>query len=47
VQATDYEGAAGPVTFDEFGDTTNKLLTVYTVEGDAFVPLETGTYEAS
>jgi branched-chain amino acid transport system substrate-binding protein len=46
VQATDYEGAAGPVTFDEFGDTTNKLLTVYTVEGDAFVPLETGTYEA-
>lgn len=45
VQATDYEGAAGPVTFDEFGDTTNKLLTVYTVEGDAFVPLETGTFE--
>ncbi|MBW0091450.1 branched-chain amino acid ABC transporter substrate-binding protein [Pseudonocardia sp. KRD-184] len=45
VQATDYQGAAGPVTFDEFGDTTNKLLTVYTVEGDAFVPLETGTYE--
>lgn len=45
VQATDFQGAAGPVTFDEFGDTTNKLLTVYTVEGDAFVPLETGTYE--
>ena len=45
VQATDYQGAAGPVTFDEFGDTTNKLLTVYIVEGDTFVPLETGTYE--
>lgn len=45
VQATDVDGASGPITFDEFGDTSNKTLTVYTVEGDAFVPLETGTFE--
>jgi branched-chain amino acid transport system substrate-binding protein len=45
IQATNIEGAAGPVSFDEFGDTTNKLLTVYQVEGDAFVPLATDTYD--
>ncbi len=47
VQATDVEAASGPISFDEFGDTTNKLLTVYVVEGEAFVPLETGTFEES
>ena len=46
VQATDYEGASGPVTFDEYGDTSNKTLTVYQVEGDAFVPVQTGEYTA-
>ena len=44
VQATDYDGAGGPVTFDEYGDTSNKTLTVYQVEGDAFVPVQTGEY---
>ena len=43
VQATDLEGASGPVSFDEFGDTTNKVLTVYTVEGDGFAPVEGST----
>jgi branched-chain amino acid transport system substrate-binding protein len=47
VQATDVEGATGPVAFDQYGDTTNKVLTVYTVEGDEFVPVEgsTGSFE--
>ncbi|HZG92104.1 MAG TPA: branched-chain amino acid ABC transporter substrate-binding protein [Pseudonocardia sp.] len=47
VQATELEGASGSVSFDEFGDTTNKVLTVYTVEGDGFVPVEgsTGAFE--
>jgi branched-chain amino acid transport system substrate-binding protein len=47
VQATDMEGASGPLAFDEFGDTTNKVLTVYTVEGDDFAPVEgsTGAFE--
>ena len=43
VQATDLEGASGPVSFDEFGDTTNKVLTVYRVEGDDFAPVEGST----
>jgi branched-chain amino acid transport system substrate-binding protein len=47
VQATDMEGATGPVAFDQYGDTTNKVLTVYTVDGAEFVPVEgsTGSFE--
>jgi branched-chain amino acid transport system substrate-binding protein len=45
VQATRAEGASGPIAFDEFGDTTNKLLTVNEVEGDGFVPRETGVFD--
>jgi branched-chain amino acid transport system substrate-binding protein len=49
VQATNLQGAGGPLSFDEFGDTTNKVLTVYTVKGDNFEPIEgsTGSYESS
>jgi branched-chain amino acid transport system substrate-binding protein len=49
VQATNLEGASGPISFDQYGDTTNKVLTVYTVEGDDFVPVEgsTGSYQSS
>jgi branched-chain amino acid transport system substrate-binding protein len=43
VQATELEGASGPVSFDEYGDTTNKVLTVYTVEGSDFAPVEGST----
>lgn len=46
VQAADYDGASGPVTFDEYGDTSNKTLTVYQVEGDSFVPVQSGEYTA-
>jgi branched-chain amino acid transport system substrate-binding protein len=35
------------VAFDEFGDTTNKVLTVSTVEEGEFVPRETGVFEPS
>jgi branched-chain amino acid transport system substrate-binding protein len=47
VQGTNLEGASGPISFDQYGDTTNKLLTVYTVQGDNFVPVEgsTGSYQ--
>ena len=47
VQATNIEGAGGPISFDEFGDTTNKVLTVYTVKGDNFAPIEgsTGSFQ--
>ena len=35
------------LAFDEFGDTTNKVLTVYTVKGDDFAAIEgsTGSFE--
>jgi branched-chain amino acid transport system substrate-binding protein len=47
VQGTNLEGAGGPISFDEFGDTTNKVLTVYTVQGDNFTPVEgsTGSFQ--
>ncbi|GAA1834252.1 branched-chain amino acid ABC transporter substrate-binding protein [Pseudonocardia ailaonensis] len=47
VQATNLQGATGSVSFDKFGDTTNKVLTVYSVKDGSFQPLETGTYPAS
>jgi branched-chain amino acid transport system substrate-binding protein len=46
VQGTQFEGASGPVSFDEYGDTSNKTLTVYQVEGEAFAPIQTGEYTA-
>ncbi len=38
-------GATGDVEFDEYGDSTNKLLTVYQVTGGKWNPAETGTFE--
>lgn len=38
------QGVTGEVKFDEFGDSTNKLLTVYKVSGGKWAPDETGTY---
>ncbi len=47
VQGANLQGAGGPVSFDQYGDTTNKVLTVYTVQGDNFTPVEgsTGSYQ--
>jgi branched-chain amino acid transport system substrate-binding protein len=47
VQATNLQGAGGQVSFDQYGDTTNKVLTVYTVKGDDFAPIEgsTGSFQ--
>lgn len=39
------EGATGDIKFDEYGDSTNKLLTVYQVSGTEWKAAETGTYE--
>ncbi|MFI9206717.1 branched-chain amino acid ABC transporter substrate-binding protein [Streptomyces sp. NPDC053253] len=44
MQGVSFEGVTGKVSFDEFGDTTNKQLTVYKVEGGAFKPVESGTF---
>jgi len=45
VQQTNFDGATGHVSFDELGDTTNKVLTVYAVQGDEFVPVDTGGFD--
>ena len=38
MQSTKLDGASGPVAFDQYGDTTNKVLTVYQVKGTDFAP---------
>jgi len=47
VQNTKIDGSSGPISFDQYGDTTNKVLTVYTVKGDDFAPIEgsTGSFQ--
>ncbi|MFC3576260.1 branched-chain amino acid ABC transporter substrate-binding protein [Streptomyces yaanensis] len=47
VQKSDFEGISGKVSFDEYGDTTNKQLTVYQVTKGAWKAVKTGTYNAS
>ncbi|MEU2737643.1 branched-chain amino acid ABC transporter substrate-binding protein [Streptomyces sp. NPDC007095] len=44
VQKTKFEGIAGPVSFDEYGDTTNKQLTVYQVVGGKWKAVKSGTF---
>ncbi|WP_392973498.1 branched-chain amino acid ABC transporter substrate-binding protein [Streptomyces sp. LN245] len=44
VQKTKFDGIAGPVSFDEFGDTTNKQLTVYQVVDGKWKAVKSGTF---
>ncbi|MFF9014176.1 branched-chain amino acid ABC transporter substrate-binding protein [Streptomyces sp. NPDC014870] len=44
VQNVAFDGVTGKVSFDEFGDATNKQLTVYKVEGTEWKSVESGTY---
>ncbi|MFI1012246.1 branched-chain amino acid ABC transporter substrate-binding protein [Streptomyces sp. NPDC020965] len=39
-----FEGVTGKVSFDEFGDATNKQLTVYKYEGTAWKAVKSGTF---
>jgi len=45
VGAYNENGANGKIGFDKYGDSTNKLLTVYQVTGPDFAPLKSGTFE--
>ncbi|HEX2040475.1 MAG TPA: branched-chain amino acid ABC transporter substrate-binding protein [Acidimicrobiales bacterium] len=45
IQDTNLKGVTGDVTFDEFGDTTTRLLTVYKVQAGAWKDVETGEFE--
>ncbi|MDQ0580364.1 branched-chain amino acid ABC transporter substrate-binding protein [Streptomyces rishiriensis] len=44
MQNVSFDGVTGKVSFDEFGDATNKQLTVYAVENGAWKPVKSGTY---
>ncbi|MFF1412194.1 branched-chain amino acid ABC transporter substrate-binding protein [Streptomyces sp. NPDC058289] len=44
VQGVSFDGVTGKVSFDEFGDATNKQLTVYKVEGTDWKSVESGTF---
>ncbi|KOV86870.1 branched-chain amino acid ABC transporter substrate-binding protein [Streptomyces sp. NRRL WC-3618] len=44
VQKTQFDGIAGPVAFDEYGDTTNKQLTVYQVVDGKWKAVKSGTF---
>ncbi|MCF6521549.1 branched-chain amino acid ABC transporter substrate-binding protein [Streptomyces sp. JJ36] len=43
-QDVSFKGVTGDVSFDEFGDTTNKQLSLYKVKNGEHVPVKTGTF---
>ncbi|WP_329340327.1 branched-chain amino acid ABC transporter substrate-binding protein [Streptomyces sp. NBC_00663] len=43
-QNVSFDGVTGKVSFDEYGDATNKQLTVYAVENGAWKAVKSGTY---
>jgi branched-chain amino acid transport system substrate-binding protein len=47
VQSTQLDGVTGKVSFDQFGDTTTKVITVYKVTGGAFKPEKTADFANS
>ncbi|MFF4570858.1 branched-chain amino acid ABC transporter substrate-binding protein [Streptomyces sp. NPDC001410] len=47
MQNVSFDGVTGKVSFDEYGDATNKQLTVYSVTGGAWKAVESGTYNGS
>ncbi|SEQ40785.1 amino acid/amide ABC transporter substrate-binding protein, HAAT family (TC 3.A.1.4.-) [Streptomyces sp. yr375] len=44
VQNVSFDGVTGKVAFDEYGDATNKQLTVYAVENGAWKAVKSGTF---
>ncbi|MFJ8488274.1 branched-chain amino acid ABC transporter substrate-binding protein [Streptomyces sp. NPDC094038] len=47
VQNVSFDGVTGKVSFDEYGDATNKQLTVYKVDGGAWKAATSGTFTPS
>ena len=44
VGKTKFDGVAGNVAFDQYGDTTNKQLTVYQVTNGKWKAVKSGTF---
>jgi len=47
VQETQISGATGDIGFDEFGDNTNRVLTVYVIKAGDFAPISTKSFDAA
>lgn len=45
MQDVEFDGVSGKVGFDEFGDTTNKQLSLYEVKKGKHTPVKTGTFK--
>jgi branched-chain amino acid transport system substrate-binding protein len=45
VQKVSFDGVTGKVAFDEYGDTTSRVLTVYQVKGDKWAPVNTEEFK--
>lgn len=45
VQNTSFEGLSGKVSFDQYGDTTNNVLTVYQVKNGVWKSVKSGPFE--
>jgi len=45
VGTSDFDGVTGKISFDKFGDTNSKVLTVYAVKGGKFVAAKTDTFK--
>jgi branched-chain amino acid transport system substrate-binding protein len=45
MQKITFDGVTGKVGFDQYGDTTNKQLSLYEVKDGKHVPIESGTFE--
>ncbi|MFR0351953.1 branched-chain amino acid ABC transporter substrate-binding protein [Streptomyces sediminimaris] len=44
MQNVSFDGVTGKVSFDQYGDATNKQLTVYAVKNGAWAPVKSGTF---
>src|SRR5690606_272245 len=44
MQDVSFDGVTGKVSFDEFGDATNKQLTVYSVKDGDWATVKSGTF---
>ena len=45
MSSVSFDGVTGKVSFDEFGDATSKVLTVYKVTGGKWAAEKTGEFK--
>ncbi len=45
MSSVSFDGVTGKVAFDEYGDTTSRILTVYSVKGDAWEAVDTAEFK--